>query len=120
MRRSGTVDSSPAGAAPRRVLAGLRAPRRLVERYGAEVSVVLAEAGGDPRLLQPLAEGVDVTGAEVLFAVRHEGALDADDVLDRRTRIGLVPAERDAALPCVRELLAGPATGGREVDAQVG
>ena len=108
------------GAAPRRVLAGLRAPRRLVERYGAEVSVVLAEAGGDPRLLQPLAEGVDVKRAEGLFAVRHEGALDADDVLDRRTRIGLVPAERDAALPCVRELLAGPATGGREVDAQVG
>jgi glycerol-3-phosphate dehydrogenase len=29
--------------------------------------------------------------------VTHEGALDVDDLLDRRTRIGLVPADRSAA-----------------------
>jgi glycerol-3-phosphate dehydrogenase len=38
--------------------------------------------------------------------VRHEGALDVDDLLDRRTRIGLVPADRAAALPVAREVLA--------------
>jgi glycerol-3-phosphate dehydrogenase len=27
-----------------------------------------------------------------------EGALDADDLLDRRTRLGLVPADREASL----------------------
>ncbi len=32
-----------------------------------------------------------VTGAELLWAVCHEGALDESDLLDRRTRIGLVP-----------------------------
>ncbi|MBD9735504.1 glycerol-3-phosphate dehydrogenase, partial [Streptomyces sp. H28] len=48
-----------------------------------------------------------VTGAEVLWALRHGGALDEADVLDRRTRIGLVPADREAALDAVRDLLDG-------------
>ncbi len=56
--------------------------------------------------------GYPVTGAEVLWAVRHEGALDAEDVLDRRTRIGLVPADRAAASDAVRALLDGAAAGG--------
>ena len=30
------------------------------------------------------------------YAVTHEGALTVDDILDRRTRIGLVAADRDA------------------------
>lgn len=46
-----------------------------------------------------------VTGADVVWAVRHEGALDAGDVLDRRTRIGLVPADRAAAEPLVEDLV---------------
>ncbi|MCT1479065.1 glycerol-3-phosphate dehydrogenase/oxidase [Microbacterium sp. p3-SID336] len=44
--------------------------------------------------------------AEIEFAVRAEGALTADDVLDRRTRIGLVDAERDEALPLVETVVA--------------
>ncbi|MGC3000496.1 glycerol-3-phosphate dehydrogenase C-terminal domain-containing protein, partial [Streptomyces sp. G35A] len=49
--------------------------------------------------------GHPVTGAELLWALRHEGALDEGDLLDRRTRIGLVPADREAALAAVRDLL---------------
>jgi glycerol-3-phosphate dehydrogenase len=30
--------------------------------------------------------------------VTHEGAIGTDDLLDRRTRVGLVPADRDDAL----------------------
>jgi glycerol-3-phosphate dehydrogenase len=55
-----------------------------------------------------LAVGVgalDVTAAEIVWAVRHEGALTVDDVLDRRTRIGLVPADRAAALDPVSDLV---------------
>jgi glycerol-3-phosphate dehydrogenase len=37
-----------------------------------------------------------LTRAEVSWAMEHEGALDADDILHRRTRIGLVEAEADA------------------------
>ena len=42
----------------------------------------------------PVAEGIPVSRAEIEYAVRVEGALTADDVLDRRTRIGLVEADR--------------------------
>ena len=42
--------------------------------------------------------------AELAWAITHEGALGPDDVLDRRTRIGLVPADREAAAPVVSGL----------------
>jgi glycerol-3-phosphate dehydrogenase len=88
---------------------------RLVARYGTEAPAVVAAAAGEPDLLRPVADGVPVTGAELLWAVRHEGALDESDLLDRRTRIGLVPADRDRALPAARAILASaadpPATG---------
>ncbi|OLT26718.1 glycerol-3-phosphate dehydrogenase [Nocardiopsis sp. CNR-923] len=83
------------GAASPEVLDALDAPRRLVRRYGTEAADVVAEAGGDPALLAPVVRGV--TAAELRFGVRHEGALDVDDLLDRRTRIGLVPGDRAAA-----------------------
>ena len=94
------------GAAPVEALDGLRAPRRLVARYGTEAPAVAALADDDPTLAEPVAPGLRVTGAEVVAAVTWEGALSADDVLDRRTRLGLVPAEADAARPRVEELVA--------------
>jgi glycerol-3-phosphate dehydrogenase len=45
-----------------------------------------------------VADGLPTTAAEFAFAVAHEGALDPGDLLDRRTRIGLVPADRHRAL----------------------
>ncbi|MFC4950596.1 glycerol-3-phosphate dehydrogenase/oxidase [Pseudonocardia sp. GCM10023141] len=93
------------GAADPATLRGLTTPGRLVRRYGTEAGAVVAEAGGDPALLAPIAEGIDVTRAELLFAVRHEGALDTGDLLDRRTRIGLDPAARERALPVAAEVL---------------
>ncbi|MGH3735914.1 MAG: glycerol-3-phosphate dehydrogenase/oxidase, partial [Micromonosporaceae bacterium] len=82
------------------------APARLRFKYGTEAAAVLAEAGGDPALLAPIADGIPTTGAELRYAVRHEGALNAADLLERRTRIGLVPADRDRALPAATEALA--------------
>ncbi|WP_244301279.1 glycerol-3-phosphate dehydrogenase C-terminal domain-containing protein [Leucobacter insecticola] len=55
---------------------------------------------------EPVAPGVPVTRAEVEYAVRVEGALTVEDVLDRRTRIGLVDADRAAAEPIVSEIVA--------------
>jgi glycerol-3-phosphate dehydrogenase len=94
------------GAAPRSALDTLSVPRRLIARYGTEAVAVQALTASDPRLAEPVADGVEVTRAELLWAVRHEGALDEADLLDRRTRIGLVPADRAAALPAAREALA--------------
>jgi glycerol-3-phosphate dehydrogenase len=94
------------GAAERQALAAIAAPSRLVDRHGTEAPAVLALADGDPALLAPIAPGLDVLGVEVLHAMRSEGALDAGDVLDRRTRIGLVARDRDRAAPAVDALLA--------------
>jgi glycerol-3-phosphate dehydrogenase len=93
------------GAGSPKRLAAVPAPPRLVARYGVEAPAVMSEAGGDPALLAPVADGIDVTVAELLWAVRHEGALDEGDLLDRRTRIGLVAADRDRATPAARRAL---------------
>lgn len=45
-----------------------------------------------------LDERTALTDAEIEFAVRSEGAMSAEDVLDRRTRIGLVDEDRDRCL----------------------
>jgi glycerol-3-phosphate dehydrogenase len=100
-----TRDLPLIGAASRDALAAVPAPSRLVDRHGTEAPAVLALAAGDPALLAPVLPGLDVLGVEVLHAARAEGALDADDVLDRRTRIGLVPANRQRARPVVQALL---------------
>ncbi len=80
-------------------------PPRLVRRFGAEAQEIADLAVGDPELLAPLAPGAPALGVEVLAAVQREGALIADDVLDRRTRLGLVPVRRAAAAPIVEQLL---------------
>ena len=60
----------------------------------------------DATLLAPVAEGVPTTLAELAWGVSHEGALGVDDLLDRRVRVGLVPADRAAAEPAARAALA--------------
>ena len=85
--------------------ARVRTDERLRRKYGGEAPRVIAEAEGDPYLLAPIADGIDVTRAELWFAVRHEGALDVDDLLDRRTRIGLVETDRKRALAAASEAL---------------
>ncbi|GHC94029.1 glycerol-3-phosphate dehydrogenase [Nocardiopsis terrae] len=92
------------GAAPHGELDALDAPRRLVARYGAEAVDVVAEAGGDPALLTPVVCGI--TPAELRFGVRHEGALNVADLLERRTRIALVDTDRDLAEAAAKEALA--------------
>jgi glycerol-3-phosphate dehydrogenase len=82
-----------------------RLPASLVARYGSEAPAVLASAQC-ARPDEPVAEGIDVTRAEFEFAVTHEGALDAGDILDRRTRIGLVAADRERSLDAAQEALA--------------
>jgi glycerol-3-phosphate dehydrogenase len=105
-----TVTLPLAGAAPRSVLATLEEPARLVRRYGADAALVLSSAREltglpDQELLAPVSATVPITLAELLFGVTHEGAHDVDDLLDRRTRVGLVPEDRAAAEPLARRAL---------------
>jgi glycerol-3-phosphate dehydrogenase len=88
------------GAAPPERLATLGAPQRLVRRFGTEAPEVAALGAA------PIAEGVPVLRGEVEWAVRVEGALTVDDVLDRRLRLDLVPQWRAAALDAVTRIVA--------------
>jgi glycerol-3-phosphate dehydrogenase len=53
-----------------------------------------------------VADGIDVTRAEFEYAVTHEGAMAVDDILDRRTRIGLVAEDRARVADVAQEFLA--------------
>ncbi|WP_156166433.1 glycerol-3-phosphate dehydrogenase/oxidase [Mycobacterium haemophilum] len=83
---------------------GAGVPRSLVQRYGAEALNVIATATC-ARPTEPVADGIDVTRAEFEYAVTHECALDVDDILDRRTRIGLVPRDRERVVGVAEEFL---------------
>ncbi|MHA6802233.1 FAD-dependent oxidoreductase [Salinifilum ghardaiensis] len=93
------------GSAPPAYLAESGASPRLLAKYGAEAARLAALAELDPDLADPVAPGVPVTAAEVVWAVRHEGALRSDDVLRRRAGSGLGPDQRERAHPAVEDLV---------------
>lgn len=70
--------------------------RRLVRAYGRRVERILRDAQ-TMNELGPRFAG-DLTGAEVRYLVENEWAQNVDDVLWRRTKLGLIatPDEREA------------------------
>ena len=75
------------GAWPRERLAEIAAPARFVRRYGAEAPFAAVLPDG-------AAAACGVTAQELQWGVAVEGALAIDDLLDRRTRLGLVATDR--------------------------
>ncbi|MEV0613187.1 glycerol-3-phosphate dehydrogenase/oxidase [Nonomuraea sp. NPDC050404] len=75
-------------------------PQRLAERYGSEAAAALELVESHPAEV-----GLGLTEGDLLWSVLHEGALDEGDLLDRRTRIGLVKRDRERALPATRDVL---------------
>ena len=78
-----------------------------MRRFGSEASLVAGLADGDNSLLQPLSSESHsrVLGVEVLWAQQAEGALNIEDVLERRTRISLVPGDSALVNETVSALL---------------
>ena len=76
------------GAWPRERLDEVAAPDRLVRRYGVEAPFAarLPDGPGAAR---------GVTAQELQWGVEVEGALTVDDLLERRTRLGLVAVDRE-------------------------
>lgn len=90
-RASRTRSIPLVGAWPRHRLGEVAAPPRFVRRYGAEAPFAAALPGGPHAAL-------GVTPQELQWGVEVEGALGIDDLLDRRTRLGLVAGDRKESM----------------------
>ncbi|NLT30656.1 MAG: glycerol-3-phosphate dehydrogenase/oxidase [Propionibacterium sp.] len=109
-----TADLPLVGAAPWSVVANLAerlgrglgwTPERaehLGRRYGTEIARIVDLIEDDPHLGEPLTEAPDYLRAEVVFAVRSEGALTLADVL--RHRVRLAHEERDSGRAAADEV----------------
>jgi glycerol-3-phosphate dehydrogenase len=103
------ADGLPAVRASARRLAAdygvsLAVTEHLTARYGSLATEVLEEIRADKTLASPLITGYPYLRAEVSYAVTHEGALHAEDVLARRVRL-LIEAP-EAALTAAPEVVA--------------
>jgi glycerol-3-phosphate dehydrogenase len=68
---------------------------------------VVALAGGDATLLEPLVPGLPYLRVEAVWAARHEMVVTLDDLLSRRTRALLRDRRATvAAAPAVAALVA--------------
>jgi glycerol-3-phosphate dehydrogenase len=82
---------------------------RLLGRYGSAITDLLAMTARDPRLAAPITGAGEYLAAEAVYAATHEGALDLDDVLSRRTRIAIEYPDRGlAAVEEIATLIAEP------------
>ena len=100
--RSSAPVLAPASALPGHWSAALR--QRLQARYGAAAARLCA--GAAPELLEPV-PGSDTLWLELQIAARHEAVQQLDDLLLRRTRLGLLlPQGAQALLPQIRSLCA--------------
>lgn len=84
---------------------------RLLFRYGTLLRDVLALIDADPDLAKPLEHAPRYLRAEVLYAVRAEGALHLVDVLERRTRLDFEIADRGVAAAEEIAQIVGPELG---------
>ena len=74
--------------------------------YGTRAGMVIESAADDPSLLERIhSDGPDIA-AQALFAVRHEWATTAEDVLRRRTTVALRGLADAGAVERVEALLA--------------
>lgn len=79
----------------------------LLHRYGSLLGELLEMVDADPALGEPLAHAPAYIGAEVVYAVTHEGALHLDDVLMHRTRLNYEQADKGTgALEEIADLIA--------------
>ena len=84
------------------------AAEHLIARYGSLATEVLDLIRDDKTLGHPLLDGHPYLRAEVAYAVTHEGALHAEDVLARRVRLLIESSDAGlSAAPEVTAIMAG-------------
>ena len=84
------------GAAAPAALRSVAAPARLVRRYGTEAPAVVALADGAPRAARAARRPACPRARRSCCWARRatSSRSTAEDLVDRRTRVGLVPAWR--------------------------
>ncbi len=82
-------------------------PPRLWRRFGTESFELLELAYEHPELLEPIVPGVPALRLELAAALEREGSLCAEDVIERRMRLGLVDGWRRAAMVAAEQALDG-------------
>ena len=81
-----------------------QAIRHWVAAHGSRYREVMALGAEDPRWRSPIAEGTEVTGADIVHAIRHEMAITLADVVLRRTGLGSVGHPGEPALHAAAEI----------------
>ncbi len=102
-----SLDELVAGLEERAAAAGIDpvASPRLAEAYGTEADEVLALAADRTELARPLVADRPALAAQVVHAVQREMALHVEDVVFRRTHLGLETADFDRAIYRVAALM---------------
>jgi glycerol-3-phosphate dehydrogenase len=90
---------------------------RIRLRHGGCADEVLTLAQGDRTLAAPLAGADHYVTAEAVHAVTHQGALDLDDILSRRTRVSIETADRGRSAAAAISPLVAPLLGWSEARA---
>ena len=111
LRASATRSLPLVGAAPREELDGIAAPARLRRRYGTEARALVDAATGDPTALERVVPEDPTLRIELRHGIEHEGALTAADLVDRRTRLGLIDGQRERAMEVAEQVLADSPVG---------
>jgi glycerol-3-phosphate dehydrogenase len=115
------LGSTAPSATDRLPLLGAEAPAddrdRAPLRHGGCAAEVLELADANPELAAPLPGAGHYLTAEAVHAVTHQGALDLDDILSRRTRIAIEAADRGRAAAAVVAPLVAPILGWSEARA---
>ncbi|MGD0254248.1 MAG: glycerol-3-phosphate dehydrogenase/oxidase [Acidimicrobiales bacterium] len=83
----------------------------LLHRYGGLVDEVFAVMNSDRSLAEPLPGAAEYLAAEATYAVSHEGARHLEDVLLRRTRIGIETVHRGTETAEAVAKIVGPLLG---------
>ncbi len=96
-----------AGALAEKHLVPSAAALLRLERYGGRALDLLDAIDAHRHLAEPIPDGAGYLAAEAVYAVTHEGARHLDDVLLRRTRIGIeTPDGGQSAAKLVAEMVA--------------
>ncbi len=88
----------------------VKSVEHLLRRYGSAISEIFELIATDPGMGMPLATTDGrYLGAEIRYAVTHEGALHLVDILARRTRVSIETVDRGkSAAVEVAGIVAGP------------